>query len=225
MRPVRLRGTHAFVDAENGYDATPFLPARPSLSALRQAAAACRGCPLHRRATQTVFGEGPRRSRVMLVGEMPGDREDRQGHVFVGPAGSELDDSLEEAGIARGDAYLTNVVKHFKFEERGKRRIHKTPSRADVLACLPWLRAEIQLVCPEVVVLLGATAAQAVLGTSFRITRERGRLLDSDIAPTVLATVHPASVLRAPDHASRQAQHDGLVADLRVVARALTAAA
>jgi uracil-DNA glycosylase len=210
------------VAAEDRYDATPFLPARLSLTALRRAAAGCRGCPLHRPATQTVFGEGPRRAQLMLVGEMPGDREDAVGHVFAGPAGRELDRSLAEAGIDRGSAYLTNVVKHFKFEERGKRRIHQTPSRADVKACLPWLRAELEAVRPDAVVLLGATAAQALLGSSFRITRSRGRPLDCDIAPLVVATLHPAAIVRAPDAAARAEQRSMLVGDLRLVASALT---
>jgi DNA polymerase len=199
-------------------DAGPFVPQTDSLKALREAAASCRGCPLHEKATQTVFGEGPRRARVMLVGEMPGDREDRAGHVFVGPAGRELDAALERAGIPRSDAYVTNVVKHFKFRERGKRRIHDTPKKGEVDACLPWLREELRLVRPRVLVFLGATAAKSLLGSSFRLTRCRGRPLESDIAPCVMATIHPAAILRAPDGEARQAEREAFTRDLEAVA-------
>ena len=202
-------------------DATPFLPERPSLKALREAAAECRGCHLWRPATQTVFGEGLKRSRVMLVGEQPGDREDRMGKPFVGPASRELDRGLEAAGIERRDAYLTNVVKHFKFEQRGKRRIHQTPKRFEVDACRPWLDEELRVVAPEALVILGATAAKALLGTGFRVTRHRGELLDSELAGIVTATIHPSAILRAPDDAARSEQREALVADLAVVARAL----
>ena len=167
---------------EHRHDAAPFLPERKSLKSLREAAASCRGCHLYAHATQTVFGEGPKQATVMMVGEMPGDREDRAGRVFVGPAGRELDKALEQVGIPRADVYITNVVKHFKFEERGKRRIHKTPTRAEVNACLPWLSAELDVIQPEVLVLLGATAGQALLGSSFKLTRSRGRPLESDLA-------------------------------------------
>jgi uracil-DNA glycosylase len=201
-------------------DATPFLPERPNLKALREAAAGCRGCHLWRPATQTVFGEGLKRSRVMLVGEQPGDREDRAGKPFVGPAGRELDRALEAAGIARDDAYLTNVVKHFKFEERGRRRIHKTPKRFEVEACRPWLDAELAEVGPDALVILGSTAAKALLGASFRVTQHRGELLDSELAPIVAATLHPSSILRGPPE-DREANRRALVADLRVVADAL----
>jgi uracil-DNA glycosylase len=196
-------------------DATPFLPDRRNLKALREAAAGCRGCDLYEGATQTVFGEGPARARVMIVGETPGDREDRQGHVFVGPAGHLLDGALEELGIDRRTVYLTNAVKHFKFEERGARRIHKTPSRWEVRACLPWLRSELDVVEPDVLVVLGATAGKALLGPSFQLTEVRGTPLDSDLADLVLATTHPSAVLRAPD---RRAARRDFVADLRVVA-------
>jgi uracil-DNA glycosylase len=201
-------------------DATPFLPDRRSLTALREAAAGCRGCHLWRPATQTVFGEGLKRSRVMLVGEQPGDREDRAGKPFVGPAGRELDRALEAAGIARDEAYVTNVVKHFKFEERGRRRIHKTPKRFEIDACRPWLDSELAEVEPEALVLLGATAAKALLGASFRVTQHRGELLDSELAPIVAATIHPSAILRGPPE-ERQAEREALVADLRVVAEAL----
>jgi uracil-DNA glycosylase family protein len=203
------------------FDATPFVPETRSLKALREAAAGCRGCPLYGPATQTVFGEGPKRAPLMFVGEMPGDREDRAGHVFVGPAGRELDKALERAGIARRDTYVTNVVKHFKFTERGKRRIHDTPKKAEVDACLPWLREELRLVKPDVLVFLGATAAKALLGSSFRLTRSRGEELESDLAPHVTATIHPASILRQQDDASRQAEREAFTRDMEAVAAML----
>jgi uracil-DNA glycosylase family protein len=174
--------------------------------------------------TQTVFGEGPARARVMFVGEQPGDREDVEGHPFVGPAGKLLDKSLEEAGIEREDVYVTNVVKHFRWEGRGKRRIHRKPSMAHITACRPWLDAELAVVRPEVLVGLGATAAQAILGRSFRVTQRRGELLDvEDVDALVTATVHPSSILRAPDDASRQEELRAFVHDLVTVRRALEA--
>ena len=202
-------------------DATPFLPERRNLEALRKAASGCRGCHLWRGAKQTVFGEGLKRSRVMLVGEQPGDREDRQGKPFVGPAGKELDRGLEAARIARDEAYVTNVVKHFKFEERGRRRIHQTPKRFEIDACRPWLDEELRVVEPEALVLLGATAAKAVFGSAFRLTQHRGELLASDLAPIVAATIHPSAILRAPDDDARATQRESFAEDLRVVARAL----
>jgi uracil-DNA glycosylase len=208
------------VEVAEPNDATPFLPARTSLKGLREAAAGCRGCHLWRGATQTVFGEGRKSSRVMLVGEQPGDREDQAGRPFVGPASRELDRALEAAGIERAAAYLTNVVKHFKFEERGGRRIHQTPKRFEVEACRPWLDEELEVVHPEALVLLGATAAKALLGSSFRVTQHRGELLDSELADIVTATVHPSSILRGPPE-DREANRAALVADLSVVARAL----
>jgi DNA polymerase len=206
------------------HDATPFLPERSSLKALREAAEACRGCHLWRPATQTVFGEGRRSSRVMLVGEQPGDREDLAGAPFVGPAGRELDRGLEAAGIERRDAYVTNVVKHFKFEERGKRRIHQTPKRFEIDACRPWLESELDVVKPEALVLLGAVAAKALLGSSFKVTQHRGELLDSELAPIVSATIHPSAILRQRDDDSRAAEREAFAEDLRVVAAALGAA-
>jgi uracil-DNA glycosylase family protein len=202
-------------------DATPFLPEKRTLDALREAAGGCRGCHLWRGATQTVFGEGLKRSRVMLVGEQPGDKEDRAGRPFVGPAGKELDRGLEAAGIPRDDAYLTNVVKHFKFEERGNRRIHQTPKRFEIEACKPWLAEELRLVEPEALVFLGATAAKAMLGSSFRVTQHRGELLDSELAPIVAATIHPSAILRQRDDVSRQAERMAFAEDLRVVAQAV----
>jgi uracil-DNA glycosylase len=209
------------VTDEEPNDATPFLPERSSLKALREAAAGCRGCHLWRGATQTVFGEGRKASRVMLVGEQPGDKEDRAGEPFVGPAGRELDRGLEAAGIDRADAYVTNVVKHFKFEERGRRRIHQTPKRFEIDACRPWLAEELKVVKPEALVLLGATAAQALLGSSFRVTQHRGELLDSELAPIVAATIHPSAILRGPDEQTRAEEREAFAGDLRVVARAL----
>jgi uracil-DNA glycosylase family protein len=196
------------------------IPPSPTLSALRRAAAQCQGCDLYRDATQTVFGEGSPDAVVMLVGEVPGDQEDRQGRPFVGPAGRLLDRALAEAGIDREQVYLTNTVKHFKFERRGKVRLHKKPNAEQVHACLPWLEAELAVVRPRVLVLLGATAAQALLGSSFRVSRQRGELLEmeSGLAPRVLATVHPSSILRAPDEEARALAYKGFVADLAVVA-------
>jgi uracil-DNA glycosylase len=212
----------SFLDSQSEPDdATPFLPERRSLEALRNASNGCRGCHLWRAATQTVFGEGLKRSRLMLVGEQPGDQEDRQGKPFVGPAGKELDRGLDAAGIARSEAYVTNVVKHFKFEERGRRRIHQTPKRFEIDACRPWLDEELRVVEPEALVLLGATAAKALLGSSFRLTQHRGELLDSDLARIVTATIHPSAILRAADEEARVAQRESFAEDLRVVARAL----
>ena len=202
-------------------DATPFLPEKHTLSALREAAAGCRGCHLWRGATQTVFGEGLKRARVMFVGEQPGDKEDLAGKPFVGPAGKELDKGLDAAGIARDEAYVTNVVKHFKFEERGRRRIHQTPKRFEIDACSPWLEEELRVVGPEALVLLGATAAKALMGSSFRLTRHRGEWLDSDLAPLVTATIHPSAILRQQDEASRSKEREAFAEDLRVVAKAL----
>jgi uracil-DNA glycosylase family protein len=204
-------------------DASPFVPASGSLRDLRAAAAGCRGCPLHAPATQTVFGEGPARAPLMLVGEAPGDQEDRAGRVFVGPAGRELDQALEAAGIARDDVYVTNAVKHFKFEERGKRRIHQKPSRWEVRACNPWLRAELQAVSPRALVILGATAGQALIGPSFKLGAARGQPLDCDLAELVTATAHPSAILRARDAAARAAMRDALASDLRDVAAFLAA--
>ncbi|MER6470453.1 UdgX family uracil-DNA binding protein [Streptomyces collinus] len=209
---------------EDAYTAEPFVPARGGLAALRRAAAGCRGCPLHRDATRTVFGQGTPDARVMLVGEQPGDQEDRQGRPFVGPAGRLLDRALAEAGIDPAEAYVTNAVKHFKFTraEPGKRRIHKAPSLREAAACGPWLAAELALVEPELIVVLGATAGKALLGSSFRVGEVRGTLLEREIhgrPERLLPTVHPSSVLRADD---REGAYQGLVADLKVAARTLS---
>jgi len=207
-----LPGTSACVSA------AAYLPDSLSLKALREAVQACRGCPLYANATQAVLGEGARGSEVMMVGEQPGDQEDRQGRPFVGPAGKILDQALEEAGIDRTKTYVTNAVKHFKWQARGKRRIHQKPNWSELAACRPWLDAELEVVKPRVLVCLGATAAQALLGRDFRVTRQRGVPVDSPLAEYVLATIHPSAVLRQPDDQSRQEEMRGLVRDLRAVA-------
>ncbi len=205
----------------SGATAAVFLPDQLSLTSLREAAGRCTACPLHMTGTQTVFGEGRVRSRVLLLGEQPGDKEDLEGRPFVGPAGRLLDEALEEAGIDREAAYVTNAVKHFKWQPRGKRRIHQKPNAAELAACRPWLDAELEVVKPEALVCLGATAAQALLGRSFRVTRDRGTLLDSPLAPITVATVHPSAILRAPDEETRRRERALFVEDLRVVADAL----
>jgi DNA polymerase len=204
--------------------AAAFLPERITLRNLQAAAAECRGCPLHRRATQTVFGRGLVRSRLMLVGEMPGNDEDLEGQPFVGPAGRILDNALEEAGIDRRDAYVTNVVKHFKWEPRGKRRLHKTPGAREIRACLPWLDKEIELIEPLVLVALGATAARALLGPDFRVSRQRGEFVDSPLAPFVTATIHPSAVLRQQTDRERRQEMRRFVDDLCNVEHALNSA-
>jgi DNA polymerase len=201
--------------------AARFVPEEPDLDQLKAAAAGCTACPLHERGTQTVFGEGRARARVMLVGEQPGDQEDIKGRPFVGPAGQLLDWALQKAGIDREAAYVTNVVKHFKWVPRGKRRIHSKPSSLEIKACLPWLEAELLAVRPEVIVLLGATAAQALLGASFRVTRERGQFVRSNLAPHVMATVHPSSLLRIEDDTERKAAIKEFVRELQKVAKVL----
>jgi DNA polymerase len=201
--------------------AAPLVPERATLPKLREAAAGCTACDLYKLGTQTVFGEGAQASEVMFVGEQPGDQEDRAGRPFVGPAGRVLDEGMEAAGIDRRSAYVTNAVKHFKWQARGKRRIHQKPNAFEQAACRPWLEAELEAVRPRVLVLLGATAAQSLLGSSFRVTKMRGVPVASDLAPTVLATVHPSSILRAPDEEARRQAMADFVSDLRVVAEAL----
>jgi uracil-DNA glycosylase family protein len=201
--------------------AAEYIPEKPTLTRLRAAAAACRGCDLYKHATQTVFGEGTAHAPLMLVGEQPGDLEDRQGRPFVGPAGKLLHDALRAAGIDENDAYVTNAVKHFKFVERGKRRIHAPPKRTEVKACMPWLEAEIGAVHPRLVVALGATAAKALLGPAFRVTESRGDTFPSELGPPVLATVHPSSILRVNDYDERHAALAAFVADLQTAASAL----
>ena len=205
-----------------GLPASSLVPPEPTVERLQEAAAGCQACDLWQLGTQTVFGEGPERARVVLVGEQPGDREDREGHPFVGPAGRLLDEALEAAGIARDDVYVTNAVKHFRWEARGKRRIHKKPSVEHVDACRPWLEAEIATVRPEVVVCLGATAAQSLLGRSFRVSRQRGELVRREDGTVMTATVHPSSILRAPE--TRAQEMEAFVADLRAVAELLNTA-
>src|SRR3954465_14971272 len=202
--------------------AAEYLPERLSLASLREAAAGCQACPLWRTGTQTVFGEGAARSDLMLVGEQPGDREDREGRPFVGPAGRLLDQALEEAGIDRTRVYVTNAVKHFKWTARGKRRIHAKPNWSEVAACRPWLDSELEVVRPDVLVCLGATAAQALLGRTFRVTKQRGERVESDLAPHVLATIHPSAILRG-DPESRKSELAGFVKDLEVAASLLRA--
>jgi DNA polymerase len=206
-------------------DATDFLPESRNLTALRAAAADCRGCDLYRRATQTVFGEGPRRAQMLLVGEQPGDQEDTTGRPFVGPAGRLLDDTLDELGIDRKAVYVTNAVKHFKWVARGKRRLHAKPSARQVNACRPWLEAEMEAVRPLVVVCLGATAAQSLLGRAFRLTQQRGRVVSSPWADAVVATYHPSAILRAADDDERRRRRRQFTSDLKRAAKAAAAAA
>ncbi len=201
--------------------ALKLIPARASIKALTEAAAGCRACDLWKNATQTVFGEGATKAEVMLVGEVPGDKEDKAGHPFVGPAGKLLDKALVEAGIDRATVYITNAVKHFKWEPRGKIRIHKKPNGKEIAACRPWLEAEIRVLRPRVIVLMGATAAQSLLGREFRVTQHRGEFLESPYAQWVTATVHPSSILRAPDEETRHEEMAKFVDDLRGVARRL----
>ena len=204
---------------EEGWRPAP-VPGTSSLTQVREAARDCTACPLYKRATQTVFGEGPKGAPIMLVGEQPGDYEDVAGKPFVGPAGKIMDRALEEAGIDRKQVYVTNAVKHFKWEPRGKRRIHQKPNSREIAACRPWLEAELQLVRPKLLLCLGSTAGQAIFGPSFRVTRERGKVLSAKLAPKVVATVHPSSLLRQPDEESRQREYAHFVADLRIALRA-----
>ena len=201
--------------------AAEYLPEKINLSSLQDAVHQCKGCDLFKGATQAVFGEGLVRSRLMLVGEMPGDKEDEAGKPFVGPAGRLLDESLQAAGIDRDEAYVTNVVKHFKWSPRGKRRLHEKPNRTEIQSCLPWLTSELEVIQPEVLVCLGATAAQTLLGASFRVTKQRGEFLESDWARHVTATVHPASVLRQRSDKDRRKARDQFIEDLRMVAGVL----
>jgi uracil-DNA glycosylase len=211
-------------EPQPGEPVPDLLPKRPTLPAVRAVAAGCKACDLYTRGTQTVFGEGPSRALVIMVGEQPGDAEDLAGHPFVGPAGRLLDQALAEAGIERRDVYLTNVVKHFKWEPRGKRRIHAKPNAAEVSACRPWLETEIALVKPQILVCLGATAAQALLGKTFKVSLQRGQIVESPLAPIVTATVHPSSILRARDDETRHEEMRRFVADLKKVAAMLSRA-
>lgn len=201
--------------------ATEFFPKQSTLTAFKAAAADCKACDLWKRGTQTVFGEGRRRARVLFVGEQPGNEEDLTGKPFVGPAGRLFDSALAEAGIDRSQTYVTNIVKHFKWEPRGKRRIHKKPNSQEIAACRPWLEAEIALVKPKVIVALGATAAQALLGPKFRVTKQHGEFLEATIAPYIMATVHPSSILRAPDAEARHSEFRLFINDLKKLAKLL----
>ena len=201
--------------------AEDLIPPRPTLSSLKAAAADCKACDLWKKGTQTVFGDGSRRANVLFIGEQPGNEEDLTGKPFVGPAGRLFDNALEEAGIDRKQTFVTNVVKHFKWEPRGKRRIHKKPNAVEIAACRPWLEAEIALVKPEVIVALGATAAQALLGPQFRVTKQRGQFIESTLAPYVMATVHPSSILRAPDDETRRLEYRRFVDDLKKLTRVI----
>src|SRR5918993_1643320 len=197
------------------------IPPRPTLPALKNAAADCRACDLWKKGTQTVFGEGSRRVNVMFVGEQPGNEEDLTGRPFVGPAGRLFDNALEEAGIDRKQTYVTNVVKHFKWEPRGKRRIHKKPNAVEIAACRPWLESEIAVIKPDVIVALGATAAQSLLGPQFRVTKQRGEFIPSTLAPYVMATVHPSSILRAPDDETRHLELRLFIDDLKKLSKVI----
>jgi DNA polymerase len=199
--------------------AADYIPEHPTLRKLREGVQTCRGCDLYAHATQAVFGEGPTSAQIVFIGEQPGDEEDHQGHPFVGPAGKLLDRALADAGIDRSLVYVTNAVKHFKFEERGKRRLHKKPSGMEIRACRPWLEAEINLIQPQIMVCLGATAAQSVFGSAYRVTKERGLFVKNPWAPPVTSTVHPSAVLRAPDEKQRHAEYQNLVDDLKKVRR------
>ena len=205
--------THPALDT-----AAPLVPERPTLEKLRAAAAGCTACPLFKTGTQTVFGEGTATARAIFIGEQPGDSEDKLGRPFVGPAGKLLDRALEQAGIDRELVYVTNVVKHFKWTPRGKRRLHEKPNAREIAACRPWLQAELEVVKPEVLVCLGASAAQALLGRTFRVTQMRGEILKHELAQAIMATVHPSSILRAPDEESRHREMDLFVRDLRKIA-------
>jgi uracil-DNA glycosylase len=215
----KRRPPRAAPEPRPGQPVPELLPDRPTLPSVRGTAKGCKACDLYLRGTQTVFGEGPSRAEIMFVGEQPGDAEDLAGHPFVGPAGKLLDRALEQAGIDRASVYLTNVVKHFKWEPRGKRRIHKKPNAGEIGACRPWLEMEIALVKPRVLILLGATAAQALLGSGFKVSRQRGERVDSPLAPVVTATVHPSSILRAPDEEARREEMRQFVADLKKAVR------
>jgi len=221
---VGKRGRTPTQAPKPGEPVPDLLPDRPTIDRVRDVAAGCKACDLYKRGTQTVFGEGPKRAEIMLVGEQPGDAEDLAGHPFVGPAGKLLDRALEEAGIDRRVVYVTNVVKHFKWEPRGKRRIHAKPNAGEISACRPWLETEIALVKPRVLVCMGATAAQALLGKTFKVSKQHGTFVESSLAPLVTATVHPSSVLRAPDEKARRDEMRRLVADLKKVAAAHSSA-
>ena len=219
---LRSHKSENFNKSTKSKDTEDFFPDRKTLPALRAAAADCQACDLYKRGTQTVFGAGTRNAEVLFVGEQPGNDEDLEGEPLVGPAGKLLDKALEEAGIDRQKAYVTNVVKHFKWEPRSKRRIHKKPNAKEIAACRPWLEAEIEIVKPKVIVCLGATAAQALLGSQFRVSKDGGKFIESDLAPYIIATVHPSAILRAPDDETRHEQKRRFIDDLKKVADVLS---
>jgi uracil-DNA glycosylase len=221
MKLVSKTSKHPLDRAISTADPASVTLALKTIAALRDAARDCKACDLWKTGTQTVFGEGPSQSQIMFVGEQPGDQEDRAGHPFVGPAGKLLDRALEQAGIDHSNVYLTNVVKHFKWAAaaRGKRRIHKKPRYSEIHACRPWLDAELRVVKPQILVCLGSTAAQSLLGRNFSVTRQRGQLIASPLAPFVMATVHPSSILRAPDENARHLQMQAFINDLKIVAQ------
>ena len=207
------------MERDSPMSAAEYVPPTRRLNVLRDAVQGCRGCELYKHATQAVFGEGPRTATVVMIGEQPGDKEDKQGRPFVGPAGGVLDGALEEAGIDRSEVYVTNAVKHFKHTLSGKRRLHKKPDARELAACFPWLEAEFEALQPEAIVCLGATAAQQLLGRSFRITKQRGVIFKTDWAPWTMATYHPSAILRAPDQRAKEEMREALVADLKQVAK------
>jgi DNA polymerase len=209
--------------AEEHPPAQEFIPARPTLASLARAAQGCTACDLYKNATQAVLGAGPGRASVFFIGEQPGDQEDLAGKPFVGPAGRVLDEALQEAGIPRGEAFVTNAVKHFKWEPRGKRRLHAKPNLTEVRACRPWLETELAIVKPQVIVCLGATAAQSLMGPKFKVTMERGKFFETPWAPWLTATLHPSAILRMPDEEKRREARETFVEDLRAVARRLGA--
>jgi uracil-DNA glycosylase family protein len=221
MEAMPRKSTATGADSGDGEFSKAPVPDTTDLQTVRDAARGCQACPLWKNGTQTVFGDGARRARMMFVGEQPGDQEDRAGTPFIGPAGKLLDRALEEAGIDRATVYVTNTVKHFKWEPKGKRRIHQKPNAREIAACRPWLEAELRIIKPDVLVCLGATAAQTIFGSKFRVTQERGKILGSPFAKKVLATVHPSSLLRAPDEETRQREYVRFVDDLRAAADAL----
>jgi DNA polymerase len=220
-RVIEKPVSHSRVVSTDFETAAPLIPPRPTINKLREAARDCRACPLWKTGTQTVFGDGSRSARVVFVGEQPGNDEDLAGKAFVGPAGKLLDKALVEAGIRRDDVYATNTVKHFKWEPKGKRRIHKKPNGREIAACRPWLEAELSVLKPRLLVCLGATAAQALLGKEFRVSKQRGQFVKSDLAEYAVATVHPSSILRAPDDETRHAEMAKFVADLKRIAKVI----
>lgn len=224
MNKGRLRLSHNLVETEKPYysSAAPYVPDTPDIDEVREASKGCRACHLWRYGTQTVFGEGNRNAPIILIGEQPGDKEDLSGHPFVGPAGKVLDDALMQAGISPDEVYKTNAVKHFKWVASGHRRLHKKPNRAEMEACRPWLEAELRLLHPEAIVLLGATAAQSILGPDFKVTQHRGEAISTTLAPLMIATIHPSALLRMPDKSKRDEERRRFIEDLSSVRKKVT---